>query len=150
MKRPQTAKGRSPYAGPFRVVMILVHFNYLLSDGQKWNVHQLKRFLPLVTLPECDPGLGQPTQWSPNTQHSEAMEEWASHRHRPLLEPQAEGHEDRDVPPLMLESKDRDALMPDEPEAELPGPARVQVPDEPERQYLERVRKKMSFYTPWR
>ncbi len=93
-KRPQAAKGHSPYMGLFRVVTILGCFTYLLSDGQKWNVCQLKRFLPSVTLPECDPGLGQLTQWSPNTQHSEAMEEWASHGHRPLLEPQ--GHEERD------------------------------------------------------
>ncbi len=88
------------------MVTILGRFTYLLSDGQKWNVCQLKHFLPSVTLPECDPGLGQLTQWSPNTQHSEAMEEWASHGRLPLPKLQAEEHEERDVPPLMPECKD--------------------------------------------
>ncbi len=43
-----TPKGRSPYAGPFWAVEVIGWCTYLLSDGQKWNVCQLKRFLPPV------------------------------------------------------------------------------------------------------
>ncbi len=39
-------KGRSPYAGPFRIVEVLVCHSYRLSDGQKWNSRHLKHFLP--------------------------------------------------------------------------------------------------------
>ncbi len=119
--------------------MILGRFTYLLSNGQKWNVRRLKHFLPSVTLPECDPGLGQLTQWSPITQRSEAMEEWASHGRRPLLKLQAEERENQD---MLL-------LMPEELEVEMPRPTRVQAPEELERWYPQRARKKTSFYTPW-
>ncbi len=45
-RHPQTPKGCSPYAGPFRVVEVVGRYTYLLSDGQKWNVQRLKCFLP--------------------------------------------------------------------------------------------------------
>ncbi len=45
-QRPQTLKGRTPYAGPFRIVKVLGHYSYLLSDGQKWNLCLLKWFMP--------------------------------------------------------------------------------------------------------
>ncbi|MCP4545751.1 MAG: transposase family protein, partial [bacterium] len=48
-RRPQTLKGRSPFAGPFRVTKVLGRFTYQLSDGQKWNSRLLKRFVPPAT-----------------------------------------------------------------------------------------------------
>ncbi len=39
-------KGRSPYAGPFRVTEVLGRYTYHLSEGQKWNAQRLKCFLP--------------------------------------------------------------------------------------------------------
>ncbi len=45
-RRLQTPKGRTPYAGPFRIVKVLGRYSYLLSDGQKWNLRLLKRILP--------------------------------------------------------------------------------------------------------
>ncbi len=44
--RPQTPKGHSPYAGPFRVVKVVGRYSYILSDGQKWNLRLLKCFVP--------------------------------------------------------------------------------------------------------
>ncbi len=46
---PQTLKGRSPFAGPFRVMKVLGWYTYPLSDGQKWNSRLLKRFVPPAT-----------------------------------------------------------------------------------------------------
>ncbi len=103
--------------------MTLGHFTYLPSDSQKWNVRRLMCFLPLVILPEGEPGSGQQTQWSPSTPRSEAMEEWASHKCQLPPKLQAEELEDRDVPLPMLE----------EPEVEMPRLTQVQVPEEPER-----------------
>ncbi len=40
--RLQTPKGWMPHAGPFRVVKVLGHYLYLLSDDQKQNLHLLK------------------------------------------------------------------------------------------------------------
>ncbi|MCP4548399.1 MAG: transposase family protein, partial [bacterium] len=47
-RRPQTLKGHSPYAGPFRVVKVVGRYSYILSDGQKWNTRLLKRYQPPV------------------------------------------------------------------------------------------------------
>ncbi len=47
--RPQTPKGQTPYAGLFCIMKVLGCYSYLLLDGQKWNLHLLKRFMPPQT-----------------------------------------------------------------------------------------------------
>ncbi len=46
MKRPQTPKGRSPYASPYWVIEVVGCYTYQLNDGQKWNCRRLKWYLP--------------------------------------------------------------------------------------------------------
>ncbi len=52
-RRLQTPKGRSTFAGPFKVVKGLGRYSYLLSDGQKWNIRLLKQYIaPTATWTE--------------------------------------------------------------------------------------------------
>ncbi len=46
---PQTPKGQTPFAGPFKVVKVVGRYSCILSDGQKWNTCLLKCYTPHTT-----------------------------------------------------------------------------------------------------
>ncbi len=76
-KRPHAPKGQSPFAGPFQIVKVLGRYSYQLSDGQKWNIRLLKRYLvPTADWTKFAPILQMPEMVEPfdnrGTDHSEA------------------------------------------------------------------------------